>query len=108
MDASPWWAPLGTGTKEAVEVVADRLPDLVVLDVSMPQMDGVAAASRIRAECPGVQIVMCSSDRHRRDEAVRAGADGWVDKPIDYARLSAQLLATATEGWPSSLEAHED
>lgn len=82
---------------EAVEVVTTRRPDLVVLDVSLPQMDGIAAAARIRAVAPGVQVVMCSSDRGRRHEAVRVGADVWVDKPIDYDRLSSVMLAAATE-----------
>lgn len=94
---------------EAVEVVTERRPDLVLLDVSMPKMDGIAAAAQIRAVAPEVQVVMCSSDRHRRDEAARAGAVLWIDKPIDYAQLSSQLLAAATDQWPSPpLEAHGD
>lgn len=90
---------------EAVEVVTAHGPDMVVLDVSMPQMDGIAAATRIHAACPDVLIAMCSSDRHRRDEAFRAGADLWVDKPIDFTRLSSALLAAAIEKWPSSRRA---
>lgn len=93
--------------QEGVEVVTAHLPDLVLLDVSMPRMDGIAAATRIHLECPGVQVVMCSSDRHRKHEAARAGAVLWIDKPINYARLSSQLLATATDGWPPP-DAHED
>lgn len=85
---------------EAVEVVTTRQPDLVVLDVSLPLMDGIAAAARIRATAPGVQVVMCSSDGGRRQEAVRAGADLWVDKPIDYPRLASVLLAAAEEAPP--------
>lgn len=93
--------------REAIEVVTAHRPDLVVLDVSMPQMDGIAAAAIIHDESPDVQIVMCSSDHHRRDEAVRAGAELWVDKPLDYARLSSVLLAAATNRWSSS-ESHAE
>lgn len=97
VDRRFWVVGTAADGREAVEVVTTRRPDLVVLDVSLPQMDGIAAAAQICAVAPGVQVVMCSSDHGRRHEAVRVGADVWVDKPIDYERLSSVMLAAATE-----------
>lgn len=86
---------------QAVEAVAAAQPDLVLLDVSMPVMDGIAAATLIRACSAAIHIVMCSADQHRRREAIQAGADLWIDKPIDYRRLSAKLLAATTPSGPA-------
>lgn len=102
-DADQRFTVVGTASDghEAVEVVATHRPNLVLLDVSMPGGDGIAAAAEIRARSGDTHIAMCSSDRHRMDEAVQAGADLWVDKPIDFPALSSKLLAVATQGWSS-------
>lgn len=65
-----------------IEAVRQFLPDLVVTDISMPQMNGIQAARRITSEFPAVKVVMLSvhDDSDYVDAAFDAGASGYVLK----------------------------
>jgi CheY-like chemotaxis protein len=61
-------------------------PDLIVTDLQMPRMDGIELIRRIRESIPIREtpiIVMSAYGRRRIDDAMDAGADGFVEKPID-------------------------
>ena len=64
-------------------------PDLTVMDISMPRMDGLRALKRMRDEDPRARIVMCSSldDQKRILQAIRLGAADYVVKPFQKERL---------------------
>ena len=66
----------------AVAVVEDVHPDVVVMDVVMPCLDGIAAAARIRAVAPGTRVVVLTlhDDPETKLRARTAGADGFVCK----------------------------
>ena len=68
--------------KEAVEEYAKVRPELVLMDVKMPGMDGLAAAKEICAQFPDARIIMVSNfdDPELRNEAKRSGAVGYVLK----------------------------
>jgi two-component system, NarL family, response regulator DevR len=68
----------------ALQVVAEALPDVAVLDVQLPDMSGVEVCRAIRAEHPGVRCLMLTSfaDDEALDRAVVAGASGYVLKQI--------------------------
>ncbi len=70
--------------QEAVERYRELRPDLVTMDVVMPEMDGVAAVKKIREMDPGATILMCSSmgQRSLMMEALQAGASDFVTKPF--------------------------
>lgn len=70
--------------QEAVERYRELRPDLVTMDVVMPEMDGVAAVKKIREIDPGATILMCSSmgQRSLLMEALQAGASDFVTKPF--------------------------
>lgn len=77
---------------EAIEAVADLQPDLVIMDVQMPQMDGLTAASVLSRHFPATKIVLMSAeDSHQLRLAARAaGADVFVAKSLlgqDLARV---------------------
>jgi len=80
-----------------VEIAQTAAPDVILLDVRMPGINGVAAARRIRARYPNVQVLMLSTYPH--DEYViaglRAGACGYLLKNSDSQRLLAALRAAA-------------
>ncbi|AZS84690.1 response regulator transcription factor [Streptomyces griseoviridis] len=67
---------------EAVRLVAELAPDVVLMDLRMPRCDGVEATRRIRAEYPGTQVVVLTTfgDDDSLFSALRAGARGYLTK----------------------------
>jgi two-component system cell cycle response regulator len=83
------------GGQEAVQVISELLPDLVLLDVMMPGMDGFAVCRHLRAdpitaEIP-VLLVTALDDRDTRLEGISAGADDFISKPYDRAELRMRV-----------------
>lgn len=80
---------------EALAVVTRDLPDLVVLDVMMPGMNGYVVAARIKenARTRSVRVLMLSSldDRNSRTHGMGAGADGFLTKPVDRTELCEKV-----------------
>jgi DNA-binding NarL/FixJ family response regulator len=81
--------------REAVEVVTATEPDLVLLDVSMPVMDGLEALPILRRAVPSARVVMLSGFSHARlgAEAKAGGAVAYVEKGLPPDALVARLLA---------------
>ena len=80
--------------REAVELFESTRPDLVTMDIMMPEMDGVEATGRIKAVAEETKVMMCTSveQAEKMKQAIRAGADEYVTKPFD----EMELLETAT------------
>ncbi len=68
--------------REAVRLVAELQPDIVVLDIAMPELNGIEAARQIRETCPSAQIIMLSmySSAEHVFRALQAGARGYLLK----------------------------
>jgi DNA-binding NarL/FixJ family response regulator len=83
--------------EQAVQAVADSAPDLVLMDLSMPVLDGIAATRAIRAGHPGVRVVVLSSfdDQDRVRQALQAGATGYVLKDCTPEQLLAAIRSAA-------------
>jgi len=81
----------------AVEAVESLQPDLVLMDIRMPEMDGVEAAGRIGEIAPGTRIVFLSAydEFEYAREAVRIGADGYLLKPVDRQELAERQRLAA-------------
>lgn len=79
---------------EAVTMVLALRPDLVVMDLKMPRVDGITAAKDILAKWPGARIVLNSAygDAALVEEAIAAGVVGYVTKDRRPAELVATLL----------------
>ena len=77
---------------EAINQVALVAPDLVILDLGLPDLDGLEVTRRVRA-FSNVPIVVLSAygDEHRKVEALDSGADDFVTKPFGMAELEARL-----------------
>ena len=82
---------------EAVAEAARTLPDVVLMDLSMPHTDGVEATRRILGEQPDVKIVVLTSfsDRGRVSDALAAGAVGYLLKDCEPSDLLAAVRAAA-------------
>ncbi len=74
---------------EAVRLAAQFKPDIVLMDLEMPQFDGLEATQQIKKCCPDISIVMLTihDTAADRDRAARAGADAFVAKGTDMATL---------------------
>jgi DNA-binding NarL/FixJ family response regulator len=66
--------------REAVQLVADEQPDVVLMDVRMPVMDGVEATRQIKARWPQVKVVVLTMYPSNKAEALAAGADRFLLK----------------------------
>jgi len=79
-----------TGAR-AVELAAEHEPDLVIMDVRMPQVDGVAALALLRADDRTASIpvlaVTAQAMQGDRERFLAAGFDGYLSKPLDIRRL---------------------
>ncbi len=89
---------LEAGDGEAgVELAVERLPDLILMDVNLPGIDGVEALSRLRAEpsTAAIPVVALTAYAMKEDRArfEAAGFDGYVEKPVDVRALPGQVEA---------------
>lgn len=87
---------------QALDVVAATLPDVVLMDLSMPRTDGVAATRSIVAAHPDVQVVVLTSfaDAERVHDALDAGAVGYLLKDTDPDDLVAGIRSVVRGGAP--------
>jgi two-component system chemotaxis response regulator CheY len=79
--------------REAVQKYRDLAPDAVILDITMPGMNGLAALQEILALDPGARVLICSAVGQQSVivDAIRAGARDFVVKPFKPQRLAAAL-----------------
>jgi DNA-binding NarL/FixJ family response regulator len=83
--------------REAMQLVRELLPDVVLMDVRMPEVDGLKATVQIKALWPQVKVVVLSMYLEYRDEALAAGANAFVGKGEPADRLLALLSAVIDE-----------
>ena len=86
---------IATSADAAVSIVRDALPDVVLMDVRMPDVDGIEATRTIRSLSPTTKVVMLTVSDEPRDlhRALRAGACGWVGKESDAADVAEAVRA---------------
>jgi two-component system, cell cycle response regulator DivK len=80
---------------EALELIKSQNPDLILMDISMPDMDGYTLTSRIRASqgFENIPIVALTANvmRGDREKSLEAGCDGYIQKPVDIDLLPQQI-----------------
>lgn len=80
---------------EALGLVRDASPDLILLDLMLPGIDGFEFASRVRRDDPDVAIIMVTAMGEERDKVrgLDAGADDYITKPFSMEELLARVRA---------------
>lgn len=85
------WAETG---EEALEMILRRAPDIVVLDLGLPDLDGKEVLKRLRAWSQVPVVILSARDREaEKIEALDLGADDFVNKPFGVGELMARLRA---------------
>lgn len=80
---------------QALEILKDAQPDLILMDINMPDMDGYSLTAKIK-DTPGLEsipIIALTANvmRGDRERSLEAGCDGYIQKPIDIDLLSEQI-----------------
>jgi DNA-binding NarL/FixJ family response regulator len=85
---------------EALRLVKKLKPNVVLMDIKLPHMDGIAATRLIHKECPNTNVLILSSyeDESHVMEAIQAGANGYLSKMLPASELVNALKAFANEG----------
>lgn len=83
--------------RHAIEVVTEHQPDIVILDVMMPVMDGLEAIPEIIAASPDTRVVMYSAYAESRDEAMSLGAHGWCLKGEPWETMADIIFEVIAE-----------
>lgn len=81
----------------SLELIAKSKPDIVFMDVVMPQMDGLEALQRIKELYPEIVVIMITGNPSKEnvEESIRNGANGFIIKPFNTARV----LDTLNRAW---------
>ena len=92
------------GAEPALEAIPAAAPDVVLMDINMPGVDGTACTRRLKALCPSLQIVMLTvyDDTDKLFRALAAGASGYLLKRADPARLLEAIRDVRAGGSPMS------
>jgi CheY-like chemotaxis protein len=83
---------VASGGHEAVRAYAEFAPEVVLMDINMPDMDGLEAIAKIRKAPGGERALICTLSGHGKthvERAFEAGADGHLVKPVGRADLDA-------------------
>ncbi|MEJ5229029.1 chemotaxis protein CheY [Pseudothermotoga sp. U03pept] len=78
---------------EAVEKYKELKPDVVTMDITMPEMNGIEAIKKIREFAPDAKIIVCSAMGQQAMviEAIQAGAKDFIVKPFQHTRVVEAL-----------------
>ena len=87
---------------QAVEMYEKEHPDLVIMDITMPNMDGIQALQAIKAKDPGAKVIMCSAMGQEAMvvQAIKEGAMDFIVKPFK----AEQIVQALNRAFPSSAE----
>ena len=84
-----------TNAEEAREAIARRRPDLILMDLQLPGVDGLTLTRQLRAEPAGEDLLIIAVTSYAmaadREKALRAGCNDYVSKPIDTRQLPVLL-----------------
>jgi len=93
--------------EEALKAMDEDLPDVMVLDLKMPGIDGLEVLRRAKKAYPGVQIIMLTGHGSEKDEkeARRLGVFEYLQKPVEFEKLMRTITKAYKKKFESSMVA---
>lgn len=95
LEADGFRVLLASSATEALQILQQERPDVMLVDVSMPDVDGYTLTTRVKSmpEFKQMPIVALTANvmRGEQERARQAGCDGYIPKPVDIDTLSAQI-----------------
>jgi len=93
--------------EQALELVSDEVPDVMVLDLRMPGIDGIDVLQRVKAAYPEVQVIILTGKGSKKDEkeAKRLGAYDYLEKPVEVDTLVDKIRRAYKAGIENTLMA---
>ena len=84
---------LASNGEDAIELAEKENPQIILLDIKMPGIDGIEVCRRLRADrkTQSIPIIMISGLGDHKLEAIEAGVDDFINKPIDMLELSTRI-----------------
>lgn len=96
---------LATDGQQGVDKARAEIPDVILLDMNLPIMDGWTAAGVIKADAATAAVPIIALTAHAmsgdREKAIAAGCNDYHPKPVDFSRLLAQIESLAGNGVPA-------
>jgi len=94
LERSSFFVRTAATAEDAIEIVHQDRPDLILLDIGLPGMDGLEALRKLRDEL-GIPVILLTARRRELDEVLglEMGADDYVTKPFDFDVLLAHVKA---------------
>src|SRR5258708_19744743 len=91
---------------EALEMLRSRVPDLILMDIQLPGLDGLSFARTLKADPSTEPIPIVALTAHAmngdREQSLAAGCVGYISKPIDTRTFGQQVRAFISSGMPAS------
>jgi two-component system cell cycle response regulator DivK len=98
--------------EEAIEKVVSERPDLVLLDISIPKLDGYEVAKRLKGREDVKEIPIVAVTAHAmkgdREKVIAAGFEGYISKPVDVRELPEQVRSYLRGKWESVIGGQEE
>lgn len=82
---------LASNGRKAVEQCQRHNPDVVLMDVQMPEMNGIEALKIIKASNPNIRVIMMSGNPYFQDRCLVAGAESFFTKPFSFRDILAKI-----------------
>jgi CheY-like chemotaxis protein len=103
---------LAGDSTQAMERLRERTPELILMDVQLPGMDGLALTRRLKADPATAQITIVALTAHAmtgdREQTLAAGCAGYISKPIDTRSFAGQVREFLSRQAPETRPARTD
>ncbi|MFO7667596.1 MAG: response regulator [Desulfobacterales bacterium] len=86
--------------EQALQIVNDQVPDVMILDLKMPGIDGMEVLRRVKKAYPKVQVIILTGHGSEKDrkEALSLGAFGYLQKPVQIDELVKHIISAHNAG----------